>query len=220
MPVSVAQRSVGVIVSIVVIMVASVGPVWAQLSSLADTDGHTRAAAFCFVIAGLAGITGAVGTWLRTNWATAPMIVWIGATVLGIVAADRYLDRGTLIPVSFIGGPQAILVSYLIYALRRPAENALSQVPTEDQMGTPLLVLCGIAVPPIACALAVVVFAALPHIIQVAPMAPLPVGLLAFVIALWRGARNTLAKNHTLTNSFRRSLLLQKTIPGGVCAVP
>jgi hypothetical protein len=93
MPVSATQRSVGVVVSIVVMMVASLGIVWAQLSSLADTDARTRTAALCFVIAGLAGTTGAVGAWLRTNWAAAPMIVWLAATVLGIVATDRYLHE-------------------------------------------------------------------------------------------------------------------------------
>jgi hypothetical protein len=207
MPVSATQRSVGVVVSIVVMMVASLGIVWAQLSSLADTDARTRTAALCFVIAGLAGTTGAVGAWLRTNWAAAPMIVWLAATVLGIVATDRYLDRGTLIPISFIGGPQAILVGYLICALRRPTSNAPSQLPPEGQMGNPLLVLCGIVVPPIACALAIVLFAALPHIIQVAPMALLPVGLLAFVIALWRRARSTLAKTLFLIAAITSSLV-------------
>jgi hypothetical protein len=184
------ERPTGVVVSVILVAAVGLMMAWSQRTVVAGrgtADDH--ALALCLVIAGVSGVIGGIGVWKRASWATSALLVWIAGTVVAILLEDT-IDVGTLMPILFMCGPQALVVWYLVTWMRGDVAetNLSSHSRSRDALGTPVLLAAGVFAPPVIVAAGFLISAAMLGSPGSLVLIVLPVALLGFVVALSRRA--------------------------------
>jgi len=161
-----------------------------EIGELGAGSAEERLTAWCFMLAGVGAVAGAMGAWMRARWARAALALWIAAMAAGFFVFER-VDAGLVMALGFVCAPLAGVAWYLDRSVRREPDAASGPPAVRAAIPAPLLILLALAAPPIVAAAAALGFAAAGGESGMIALVLLVPAQLAFIVALARRAAST-----------------------------
>jgi hypothetical protein len=184
------QRPVAAVVANVVVLLTGAVMVRWEIGELGAGSAEERLTAWCFLLAGVGAVAGAMGAWMRARWARAALALWIAAMAAGFFVFER-VDAGLVMALGFVCAPLAGVAWYLDRSVRREPDAASGPPAVRAAIPAPLLILLALAAPPIVAAAAALGFAAAGGESGMIALVLLVPAQLAFIVALARRAAST-----------------------------